>query len=163
MLPNNLNLLPHEMSHYETLDNLASECTLFLKRDKSFPISNFKKVALFGSGVRYTAKGGTGSGDVNSHFFNVIEEEFELRGYEVTTKKWLDSYDELYKIASLLKERGIEYLRAGTFKMRTSPDSFQGLREEGMEMLFQIQKERVITIGAFIRRIERRKTPAGRT
>ena len=51
------------------------------------------------------------------------------------------SYEEIYKIASLLKERGIEYLRAGTFKMRTSPDSFQGLRDEGMEILLRIKKE----------------------
>jgi 3-deoxy-7-phosphoheptulonate synthase len=51
------------------------------------------------------------------------------------------SYDEIYKIASILKEKGIEYLRAGTFKMRTSPDSFQGLREAGMEMLLKIKKE----------------------
>ena len=51
------------------------------------------------------------------------------------------SYEELYKIAVLLKEKGIKYLRAGVFKMRTNPDSFQGLRDEGMEMLFKIKKE----------------------
>ena len=51
------------------------------------------------------------------------------------------SYEELYEIAKLLKDRGIEYLRAGTFKMRTSPDSFQGLREEGMDILLRIKKE----------------------
>ena len=51
------------------------------------------------------------------------------------------TYEELYKIASLLKEKGIEYLRAGTFKMRTNPDSFQGLRDKGMEMLLKIKKE----------------------
>ena len=51
------------------------------------------------------------------------------------------SYEELYKNAKLVKERKIEYLRAGAFKMRTSPDSFQGLREEGMEMLLKVKKE----------------------
>lgn len=51
------------------------------------------------------------------------------------------SYEELYKIAKELKKRNIEYLRAGTFKMRTSPDSFQGLRDKGMEMLLKIKKE----------------------
>ena len=50
------------------------------------------------------------------------------------------SYEEIYKIATILKEKGIEYLRAGTFKMRTSPDSFQGLREAGMEMLLKIMQ-----------------------
>ncbi len=51
------------------------------------------------------------------------------------------SYEEIVKIAKMLKERNIEYLRAGTFKMRTNPDSFQGLRDEGMEMLLRIKKE----------------------
>ena len=51
------------------------------------------------------------------------------------------SYEELYKIAKLLKDRNIKYLRAGTFKMRTNPDSFQGLREEGMEFLLKVKEE----------------------
>lgn len=51
------------------------------------------------------------------------------------------SYEELYHIAELLKQKGIEYFRAGTFKMRTNPNSFQGLRDEGMEMLLKIKKE----------------------
>lgn len=51
------------------------------------------------------------------------------------------SYEEIEKIALLLKERGITYLRAGTFKMRTNPDSFQGLRDEGMEMLLKIKEK----------------------
>ena len=93
MLPNNITLLPHEIEHYEALDKIASECTLFFKRDKSFPISKPCKVALFGSGARHTLKGGTGSGDVNSHFFINIEQELELNGFTVTTKKWLDEYD----------------------------------------------------------------------
>jgi 3-deoxy-7-phosphoheptulonate synthase len=50
------------------------------------------------------------------------------------------TYEELFKIAKELKKRGITYLRAGTFKMRTSPDSFQGLREEGMEMLLKVKE-----------------------
>lgn len=51
------------------------------------------------------------------------------------------NYEELYKIAFELKKRGINFLRAGAYKMRTSPDSFQGLGDEGIEMLLQIKKE----------------------
>ncbi len=64
------------------------------------------------------------------------------------------SYEELSKIAKLLKERNIEYLRAGTFKMRTNPDSFQGLREEGMEILIKIKKEYNIKIVSELTTIE---------
>jgi len=98
MFPKGINLLPHEIAHYKTLESLAGECTLFLKRDNNaFPINKPCKVALFGSGARHTLKGGTGSGDVNSHFFNSIEEELELNGFAITTKKWLDAYDEVKK------------------------------------------------------------------
>lgn len=94
MLDSNLLLLPHEIKHYELVNKLASECVLFLKRDNdAFPIDKPCKVALFGSGARHTYKGGTGSGDVNSHFFNNIETEIELQGFEITSKKWLDKYD----------------------------------------------------------------------
>ena len=67
------------------------------------------------------------------------------------------SYEEIYKIASMLKERRIEYLRAGTFKMRTSPDSFQGLRDEGMEMLLKIKKELKMKIVTELTSIEQVK------
>lgn len=98
MFPKGINLLPHEIAHYKTLESIAGECTLFLKRDNNaFPINKPCKVALFGSGARHTLKGGTGSGDVNSHFFNNIETELELNGFTVTTKKWLDAYDKVKK------------------------------------------------------------------
>ncbi len=67
------------------------------------------------------------------------------------------SYEELYKIAKCLKERNIKYLRAGTFKMRTNPDSFQGLREEGMEILKRIKKELDIKIVTELTTIEQVK------
>ena len=49
------------------------------------------------------------------------------------------SYEELYKIAYELKKRGIKFLRAGAFKLRTNPHSFQGLGDEGIEMLLKIK------------------------
>lgn len=48
---------------------------------------------------------------------------------------------ELEEIVVKLKELGVEYIRAGVFKMRTSPDSFQGLREEGMEIIKRIRQK----------------------
>jgi len=67
------------------------------------------------------------------------------------------SYEELYKIASELKKRGIAYLRAGTFKMRTNPDSFQGLRENGMDMLLRIKEELNLKIVTELTTIEQIK------
>ena len=92
-----IDYLPHEVKHTKELLEVASECTLFLKRDNTFPIKNFKTVALFGSGARKTIKGGTGSGSLDIHHFVTIEEAFEEAGVEVVTKKWLDDYDEIQK------------------------------------------------------------------
>ena len=39
------------------------------------------------------------------------------------------------------KKMGIEYFRAGAFKPRTYPTSFQGLGKEGLEILSKVKKE----------------------
>lgn len=92
---NKIEYMSHEIKHAKELEEVASECVLFLKReDDSFPYKDFTKVALFGNGARKTMRGGTGSGNVNVHHFVKIEEAFENEGIEVVSKKWLDDYDE---------------------------------------------------------------------
>ena len=92
------------MQKYETdhlnlvLDN-AAECTVLLKKNGKFPIEKPCKIAAYGSGMRYTIMGGTGSGEVNTRFSYTIEKGLEKEGFEITTKKWLDEYDEVRKIA----------------------------------------------------------------
>lgn len=85
----------YEVKHNILVRELAPECTLFLKRDGSFPVRKPCKVALFGNGARNTLRGGTGSGDVNSRFSVSIEEGLKEGGFEITTAKWLDAYSEL--------------------------------------------------------------------
>ena len=45
------------------------------------------------------------------------------------------------KTAKLLKKTGVPVLRGGAYKPRTSPHSFQGLREGGLELLDEVRKE----------------------
>ncbi|MBZ4664064.1 MAG: 3-deoxy-7-phosphoheptulonate synthase [Caloramator sp.] len=52
----------------------------------------------------------------------------------------VEDYDTMDKIAAGLKELNIEYLRGGAFKPRTSPYSFQGLKDEGIEILKNIKE-----------------------
>jgi 3-deoxy-7-phosphoheptulonate synthase len=47
----------------------------------------------------------------------------------------VESRDQILEIASLLSEMGIKFLRGGAFKPRTSPYSFQGLKDDGLEYL----------------------------
>ncbi|KNF09996.1 phospho-2-dehydro-3-deoxyheptonate aldolase AroF [Gottschalkia purinilytica] len=47
----------------------------------------------------------------------------------------VESEDQIVNIAEEIKKSGATFLRGGAFKPRTSPYSFQGLREEGLELL----------------------------
>lgn len=47
----------------------------------------------------------------------------------------VESREQMATIAAELSQRGLRVLRAGAFKARTEADSFQGLREEGIEIL----------------------------
>lgn len=51
------------------------------------------------------------------------------------------SYEELYSIAKELKKIGIKFLRAGAYKSRTNPYTYQGLGDDGIEILLKIKKE----------------------
>ncbi len=47
----------------------------------------------------------------------------------------IESRTQILEIASILKDMGVKFLRGGAYKPRTSPYSFQGLKEEGLEYL----------------------------
>ncbi|MBO4579923.1 MAG: glycoside hydrolase family 3 protein [Clostridiales bacterium] len=83
-----------EATNSNRVRNLASECAVLLENDGTLPLAAASSVALYGTGARYTIKGGTGSGDVNSRYEVSIEEGLESQGISVTTKGWLDRYDE---------------------------------------------------------------------
>jgi 3-deoxy-7-phosphoheptulonate synthase len=53
----------------------------------------------------------------------------------------VESRDQLVKTARFLKKAGVPVLRGGAYKPRTSPHSFQGLREEGLDLLDSVRKE----------------------
>ena len=97
-------LLDYERKHLNVLRPHLAECTVLLRRDKSFPLDSPCTIAAFGNGVRKTIKGGTGSGEVNSRFFVNVEEGLEQAGFKVVTKSWLDAYD---KVRSEAKKRFI--------------------------------------------------------
>ena len=91
----------------------------------------------------------------------------EIYNYKITNKMFkLDgpliiagpcsfaTYDEFYYNAKALKDMGITYIRCGAFKPRTSPYSFQGLHEEGMEIAKRVKQELNIKIVAELFNIE---------
>ena len=50
----------------------------------------------------------------------------------------IESWDQLDAIAKVVKDLGLSFLRGGAYKPRTSPYSFQGLKEEGLKYLKEI-------------------------
>ena len=90
-----MQLQEYEKEHLATLRRYLVECTVLLKSNGDFPLVQTEKIATFGSGVRNTIKGGTGSGEVNSHFFMSIENVLENAGFTITTKAWLDAYEQV--------------------------------------------------------------------
>lgn len=85
---------PFEQEHTAKVRELAPECMVLLQNDGTLPLAPGGKLALYGSGARGTIKGGTGSGDVNVRHFVNVEEGLENAGFQITTKAWLDAYDQ---------------------------------------------------------------------
>jgi len=53
----------------------------------------------------------------------------------------VESKEQLFGTAKAVKTGGAQFLRGGVFKPRTSPYSFQGLQEKGLELLSWIRRE----------------------
>ncbi len=53
----------------------------------------------------------------------------------------VETESQIIEVAKAVKEAGAKVLRGGAFKPRTSPYSFQGLRESGIELLLKAKQE----------------------
>jgi len=51
----------------------------------------------------------------------------------------VESREQIMKTAGFLKKAGVSVLRGGAYKPRTSPHSFQGLREGGLDLLDEVR------------------------
>lgn len=90
----------YEIDHIARLRKIVPECMVLLKTDGSFPVEKPGRIALYGNGARRTLKGGRGSADVYVRSYTTVEQGLEKAGFEVTTKYWLDAYEEARKKAN---------------------------------------------------------------
>lgn len=59
----------------------------------------------------------------------------------------IENEEQIFKTAIYLKKLGVNVLRGGAYKPRTSPHSFQGLREKGLELLSMVrEKTGILTV-----------------
>ena len=66
-MKNTTAMADYELRHIEALRKDLAGCTVLLKKDGSFPLEKPCALAAYGSGVRRTIRGGTGSGEVVAH------------------------------------------------------------------------------------------------
>ncbi len=53
----------------------------------------------------------------------------------------IESEEQLFLTAESVKKAGVKVLRASAYKPRSSPYSFQGMKEKGLELLSKVKKE----------------------
>lgn len=128
----------YEKKHLDYLRGHLAECTVLLKSNGDFPLTDPCQIAAYGCGVRRTVKGGTGSGEVNSRFFVNVEQGLQNAGFTVTTANWLDAYEELYAkaradfIARLKAEAKAKRVNAIMYGMgKTMPEPEYSLPLDG--------------------------------
>lgn len=144
-----MQLYLYEQQHVEILRKAAPECMVLLKSDGSFPLKNPGKIALYGSGARNTIKGGTGSGDVNVRHFTTIEEGLESAGFTITTKAWLDTYEEVRRqahqsfvkeIKEKAKEKGVPAILLGMGAVMPEPEYEIPLEKDGGTAIYVLAR-----------------------
>ena len=139
----------YETNHLNYVLEHAGECTVLLKKNGKFPLVKPGKLAVFGSGARYTIKGGTGSGEVNTRVSYTIEQGLEKAGFIITTKAWLNAYDQLRKKArkaygkqlrTEAKKAGVNIIIYAMGKNMPEPDYDYPLTFEGDTAIYIVSR-----------------------
>ncbi len=108
----------YETTAIETLRPYLSECMVLLRSNGDFPIEKPSKIGAYGSGVRNTLKGGTGSGEVNSRYYVTVEEALKNEGIKIENTEWLDAYD---KLRAKADKEFLKQIKEKAKRMKVSP------------------------------------------
>ena len=139
----------YEQHHIATLRSNLAGCTVLLKKDGSFPLEKPCTLAAYGSGVRRTIKGGTGSGEVNSRYSVSIEEGLRDAGFTLTGADWHTGYEQVRKnahkafLAQLKKDAKaakLNYIIYGMGKVMPEPEYDLPLNAEGDAAIYVVSR-----------------------
>ena len=100
-------LSEREIANRKIALHAAEEGFVLLKNDGLLPLKKDIPLAIFGGGANYTIKGGTGSGDVNERESISLYSGLKDKGFTITNKAWLDSYDKIYNEARMLWKEAV--------------------------------------------------------
>ena len=109
-------LSEREIRNRDRARRIAAQGMVLLENNGVLPLSvGSTPLGVFGSGVRRTVKGGTGSGDVNSRTVYNVEQGLTEAGFRLGGTAWLDRYDKacdehmaahMQRFMALLAEKG---------------------------------------------------------
>ena len=106
-----------ERENLQVAYQAACEGMVLLKNDGALPFKT-KKIALYGPGASMTIKGGTGSGEVNERHSVTILEGLQNRGFEITTRFWIEDFEKSYAQAEeaykIEKKKRVNFLKFGS-------------------------------------------------
>ncbi|NSW92094.1 MAG: bifunctional 3-deoxy-7-phosphoheptulonate synthase/chorismate mutase [Firmicutes bacterium] len=86
--------------------------------------------------------GASGISEVN--MFNSINEMFNFKINKpivIAGPCAIENYNYLDEVAQVLSKKSIKFIRGGAYKPRTSPYDFQGIKEEGLKILYEVSKK----------------------
>ena len=102
-----LSVSPREANIRAVARKAASEGMVLLENNGVLPLRAGTKLALYGQGARYTVKGGTGSGDVNSRNTVTVEQGLLNAGFPVVNREYLDRFDAEFEINKKKCEKAV--------------------------------------------------------
>ncbi|MGI5888241.1 MAG: glycoside hydrolase family 3 protein [Oscillospiraceae bacterium] len=90
-----------ELKNRDISRKAAADGMVLLKNDGTLPLKKGSSIALYGAGAAETAKGGLGSGDVNSRKSVTLWEGLRNAGFRIVTEDWLQDYEQRYEKARI--------------------------------------------------------------
>ena len=148
-MKNTTAMAEYEARHIETLRKGLAGCTVLLKKDGSFPLEKPCTLAAYGSGVRRTIRGGTGSGEVNSRYSVTVEEGLREAGFTLTGAEWHTGYEQarekahkafLKQLKKDAKAAKQNFLLFGMGKVMPEPEYALPLNAEGDAAIYVVSR-----------------------
>lgn len=138
--PNSPEISEREIQNMNRARRIAGQTMVLLENKGVLPLAvTDKPLSVYGSGVRRTVKGGTGSGDVNSRSVYNAEQGLEEAGFTIASKAWLNRFDQicekhmqehLQHFMSLLQENPTDAIRDSLENPYRDPDVAEITPEE---------------------------------
>ena len=107
-----LRVSPREENIRRIARKAAAEGMVLLENNGVLPLKEGAGLALYGQGARYTIKGGTGSGDVNSRNTVTVEQGLKNAGFRIVNQAYLDRFDAEFAVSKKKCEEAV-YREAG--------------------------------------------------